>query len=52
MVDLVTNLVKITHVKTTQSAKKSQVFVDTWLFRYLLPEHVLTDNGPEFVRHK
>ena len=49
MVDPVTNLVEIAHVKSTQSDENTRAFTDTWLSRYPLPESVLTDGGAEFV---
>ena len=50
MIDPVTNLLEIAHVKPTKtSAKTVHVFDTTWLSRYPRPSKVVCDEGPEFV---
>ena len=53
MIDPVTNLLEIAHVKPTKtSAKTAHMFESIWLSCYPQPSKVVCDKGPEFVGFK
>jgi transposase InsO family protein len=49
MIDMVTNLVEIVRIDNKSAAHVAMHFENTWLSRYPKPQHVIHDQGGEFM---
>jgi hypothetical protein len=49
MIDMVTNLVEIVRIDNKSAAHVAMHFENTWLSRYPRPQHVIHDQGGEFM---